>query len=130
MQTVSRRIQQFSEESIRTSEEVSLSTKSQETVVVRRSSQTPFNTEPGLEESFSANRSSQEISGEKKSFQDTLDEETIRRYSFQGIPGIKSSRQESPSAKLGTIQDSSSKRRTMGNSFGQKNDQKHDKKSV
>ena len=122
--------EQSSEESIRTSEEVSLSTKSQETVVVRRSSQTPFNTEPGLEESFSANRSSQEISGEKKSFQDTLDEETIRRDSFQGIPGIKSSRQESPSAKLGTIQDSSSKRRTMGDSFGQKNDQKHDKKSV
>ena len=122
--------EQFSEESIRTSEEVSLSTKSQETVVVRRSSQTPFNTEPGLEESFSANRSSQEISGEKRSFQDTRDEETIRRDSFQGIPGIKSSRQESSSAKLGTIQDSSSKRRTMGDSFGQKNDQKHDKKSV
>ena len=122
--------EQFSEESIRTSEEVSLSTKRQETVVVRRSSQTPFDTEPGLEESFSANRSSQETSGEKRSFQDTLDEETIRQDSFQGIPGIKSSRQESPSAKLGTIQDSSSKRRTMGDSFSQKSDQKPDKKSV
>ena len=123
------------------SEEGCFSTNSKGTVDVGRSSQPLLGREPGIKESFSANRSPYEISGLKRAFQETLEpyrqECSSLKKSLQEITCLKSSllpthtfRQESPNVKQRTVEESPSKRRKINDYFDQKINQTRDEQSV